>query len=119
MDSGQAWLGWGVAEERVATTFDAALALAVLAASGQLDAAALARVAVFGELSLGGDLREAPGVLAVAEGARRAGIRRLIVPRERAREAQRSGVFCGAYSLVPNPAVTATSPTLEAIDQKL
>jgi magnesium chelatase family protein len=67
--------------------FDAALALAVLAASGQLDPAALARVAVFGELSLGGDLREAPGVLAVAEGARLAGIRRLIVPRERAREA--------------------------------
>jgi magnesium chelatase family protein len=67
--------------------FDAALALAVLAASGQLDAGALARVAVFGELSLGGDLRESPGVLAVAEGARRARIQRLIVPRERAREA--------------------------------
>jgi magnesium chelatase family protein len=67
--------------------FDVALALAVLAASGQLDPAALELVAVFGELSLGGDLREAPGVLAVAEGARRAGIRRLIVPRGRAREA--------------------------------
>ena len=44
---------------------------------------------------------------------------KLTLSRERAREAQRSGVFCGAYSLVPNPAVTATSPTLEAIDQKL
>ena len=43
--------------------------------------------AVFGELSLGGELRDSPGALAVAEGARRAGLRRLIVPRERAREA--------------------------------
>ncbi|MGZ4255797.1 MAG: YifB family Mg chelatase-like AAA ATPase, partial [Solirubrobacteraceae bacterium] len=43
--------------------------------------------AVFGELSLGGELRDSPGVLAVAEGARRARLQRLIVPRERAREA--------------------------------
>ena len=43
--------------------------------------------AVFGELSLGGELRDSPGALAVAEGARRAGLKRLIVPRERAREA--------------------------------
>jgi magnesium chelatase family protein len=42
---------------------------------------------VFGELSLGGELRDLPGALAVAEGARRAGLTRLIVPRERAREA--------------------------------
>ena len=67
--------------------FDAALALAVLGASEQVPAAPLARVAVFGELSLGGALRDAPGVLAVAEGTRRSGIPRLIVPRERAREA--------------------------------
>ncbi len=67
--------------------FDAALALAILAASGQCRADALARVAVFGELSLGGEIRDSPGALAVAEGARRAGIPRLIVPRERAREA--------------------------------
>ena len=67
--------------------FDAALALAILAASSQIGADALARVAVFGELSLGGEIRDSPGVLAVAEGARRAGIRRLIVPVERAREA--------------------------------
>ena len=40
-----------------------------------------ARYAVFGELSLGGELRDSPGALAVAEGARRAGCARLIVPR--------------------------------------
>lgn len=67
--------------------FDVALALAVLAASGQIPPQALASVAVFGELSLGGELRDSPGALAVAEGTRRAGLARLIVPRERAREA--------------------------------
>jgi magnesium chelatase family protein len=67
--------------------FDAALALAVLAASGQLDPAALVGVAVFGELSLSGEFRDSPGALAVAEGARRCGLPRLVVPRERAREA--------------------------------
>lgn len=72
---------------KVGPGFDAALALAVLAASGQVRASALGAYAVFGELSLGGELRDSPGALAVAEGARRAGLRRLIVPRERAGEA--------------------------------
>ena len=67
--------------------FDAGLALALLAASDQLPAASLEGCAVFGELSLGGELRDSPGALAVAEGARRAGCTRLIVPRQRAREA--------------------------------
>jgi magnesium chelatase family protein len=67
--------------------FDSALALAVLAASEQVPSSALRAYAVFGELSLGGEMRDSPGVLAVAEGARRAGLQRLIVPRERAREA--------------------------------
>jgi magnesium chelatase family protein len=72
---------------KVGPGFDAALALAVLAASGQVPVEALTAYAVFGELSLGGELRDSPGALAVAEGARRAGLERLIVPRERAREA--------------------------------
>ena len=67
--------------------FDAALALAVLAASDQVPSRGLDACAVFGELSLGGELRDSPGTLAVAEGARRAGCTRLIVPRQRAREA--------------------------------
>ncbi len=67
--------------------FDAALALAVLAASGQVPADALADYAVFGELSLGGELRDSPGALAVAEGAQGSGCTRLIVPRTRGREA--------------------------------
>jgi magnesium chelatase family protein len=67
--------------------FDAALALALLAASGQVPSAGLDGCAVFGELSLGGELRDSPGALAVAEGARRCGCARLIVPRQRGREA--------------------------------
>jgi magnesium chelatase family protein len=72
---------------KVGPGFDAALALGVLAASEQVPGESLGAYAVFGELSLGGELRDSPGALAVAEGARRAGLRRLIVPRERAREA--------------------------------
>jgi magnesium chelatase family protein len=72
---------------KVGPGFDAALALAVLAASEQVPRRALASYAVFGELSLTGELRDSPGALAVAEGARRANLSRLIVPRERGREA--------------------------------
>jgi magnesium chelatase family protein len=67
--------------------FDLAIAAAVLAASGQVPAEALERFAVFGELSLGGELRPCRGVLAVAEGTLRAGLDGLVVPRERAAEA--------------------------------
>ncbi len=67
--------------------FDLAIAAAVLAASGQLPAEALERFAVFGELSLGGELRPSRGVLAVAEGTLRAGLAGLVVPHERAAEA--------------------------------
>lgn len=72
---------------KIGPGFDAALALAVLAASGQIPPESVASYAVFGELSLGGELRDSPGALTVAEGTRRAGLRRLIVPRERGREA--------------------------------
>jgi magnesium chelatase family protein len=72
---------------KVGPGFDAAIALAVLAASRQVPAPALSAYAVFGELSLSGELRDSPGALAVAEGASRAWVERLIVPRERARGA--------------------------------
>jgi magnesium chelatase family protein len=72
---------------KVGPGFDVALALALLAASEQIPSDALAGYAVFGELSLSGEIRDTPGALAVAEGARRAGFARLIVPIERAREA--------------------------------
>jgi magnesium chelatase family protein len=67
--------------------FDLAIACGVLAASQQLPADALERWAVFGELSLGGELRPCGGTLAVAEGTHRHGLEGLIVPRERSPEA--------------------------------
>ena len=67
--------------------FDLAIACAILAASGQVDENAIAGCAFYGELSLGGQLRRCRGVLAVAEGARRAGLKRLIVSPDSASEA--------------------------------
>jgi magnesium chelatase family protein len=72
---------------KIGPGFDLATACGLLAASEQIPAEHLDRWAVFGELSLGGDLRHCRGVLAVAEGAMRAGIAGLVVPRECAREA--------------------------------
>jgi magnesium chelatase family protein len=67
--------------------FDLAIAVGILAASGAVPAEALEKWAVFGELSLGGELRPCGGTLAVAEGAAEAGVPGLVVPRERAPEA--------------------------------
>lgn len=60
--------------------FDLAIACGILAASGQVPLDALASTAVYGELALGGDLRETRGALAVAEGAASCGLERLVVP---------------------------------------
>lgn len=67
--------------------FDAALAVGILVASGQCPAQRLEGRVIFGELSLGGELRPCRGGLAVAEGARRAGLGGIVVARERAGEA--------------------------------
>lgn len=67
--------------------FDLAIACGVLASSGTIDPAALAGVAVHGELALSGEVRAARGTLVVAEGARRAGLGRLLVAPERVGEA--------------------------------
>ncbi|MFL5884243.1 MAG: YifB family Mg chelatase-like AAA ATPase, partial [Thermoleophilaceae bacterium] len=68
-------------------SFDLALAVAVLAASEQVPREQLTSYAVCGELSLSGALRPVHGTVAVADGVRRAGYERLIVPVENAREA--------------------------------
>ena len=72
--------------------FDLPIALAVLGASLQLPRAALERTAAVGELALDGRLRRVGGVLAVAEGARRLGVERLLCPAESAQEAALAGV---------------------------
>lgn len=60
--------------------FDLAIAAAVLAATGQLPAAALADVALAGELALDGSIRPVAGTLAMAESAERSGMRAIVVP---------------------------------------
>jgi magnesium chelatase family protein len=72
---------------KVGPGFDLGLAVGVLAASGQLDPERLEGWAVFGELSLGGELRPGRGTLAVAEGVRHAGLDALVVPVESGPEA--------------------------------
>lgn len=67
--------------------YDLAIAGGVLAASGQLPAAVLDRVALAGELALDGTVRPIHGALAMAERARRSAIERIAVPGANAVEA--------------------------------
>ncbi|MFA4929279.1 MAG: YifB family Mg chelatase-like AAA ATPase [Patulibacter sp.] len=68
--------------------FDLAIAVAVLAASGQAPGVDLDGVAIVGELSLGGVVRAGRGALVVAEGARTVGLGRLVLPEEQVAEAR-------------------------------
>jgi magnesium chelatase family protein len=72
--------------------YDLPIALAVLAASRQLPHDELDRHASVGELALDGRLRRVGGVLAVAEGARRMGLERVLCPTESAAEAALAGI---------------------------
>jgi magnesium chelatase family protein len=89
---------------KVGPAFDLPLAVALLVASGQLDAESIESTAVVGELSLTGEVRSIRGALAVAEGVRRQELARLVVPLARAREA----------SLVPGIAILGVE-TLEEL----
>ena len=72
--------------------FDLSIALAVLAASRQIPADRLAEHAAVGELALDGRVRPVRGAFAVAEGARRAGLERILCAPESACEAELGGV---------------------------
>ena len=72
--------------------FDLPIALAVLAASRQITPQSLAGHAAIGELALDGRVRPACGVLVAAEGARRAGLERLLCAVESAPEVALAGV---------------------------
>lgn len=66
--------------------FDLAIALGILAASGQIPAGRLAEVECIGELSLGGELRPVSGVLPIAIQTRN-NRKPLILPKENCAEA--------------------------------
>jgi magnesium chelatase family protein len=75
--------------------FDLPIALAILAASGQIPYDGLIGAAAVGELALDGRVRPVGGVLAAAEGARRSGLQRLVcaaasAPRRRSPASTRS-----------------------------
>lgn len=67
--------------------FDLPIAVAILAANGQISPEPLREYLITGELSLEGTLRPVSGVLPMALAARQAGKRGIIVPAENAREA--------------------------------
>jgi len=71
---------------KVGGRYDLAIALSILAASGQLPVDRLAEYEFLGELALGGELRGVGGVLPAALQVRRSG-RRLVVPWENRYEA--------------------------------
>ena len=91
---------------KIGPGFDLPLAVAILVASDQLEAAALEETAVAGELSLTGELRAIRGALAIAEGVRRHLLLRLVLPRARACEA----------ALVPGVSVLGVESLREAVD---
>jgi magnesium chelatase family protein len=90
---------------KIGPGFDLPLALALLVAGGDLAPEALDCTAVVGELSLTGEVRSTRGTLAIAEGVRRHGLERLLVPRSRAQEA----------ALVPGLAILGADTVQQAV----
>jgi magnesium chelatase family protein len=78
-------------EPKQGSGFDLAIALAVLAASGQVQPGSIGRVAAAAELGLDGRLRPVAGTLAMAEAAGREGLQALVVAPENAGEAALAG----------------------------
>ncbi len=94
VNSGQPWPNQRItvglfpaALPKSGTGFDVAVAAAVLAAQGQIPAAALAGRVLLGELALDGRLRPLPGVLPAVITAAEAGFTSVVVPAENAPEA--------------------------------
>ncbi|KRB77274.1 magnesium chelatase [Nocardioides sp. Root190] len=73
---------------KTGTHFDLAMALTVLAATGQVEHPQIAGTAFIGELTLAGGLRPAVGVLPMVLAALARGVRRVVVPEPQAEEAQ-------------------------------
>ena len=69
------------------SAYDLPIAVAMLAASGQIDAAPLSRYILLGELSLDGSILPVKGALPIAMQALKEGFAGIILPEENAREA--------------------------------
>lgn len=81
------------------SAFDVAIALGILATSGQITLPDAGQTLILGELALDGSIRPVPGVLSMIATAKEQGIRRVIVPRSNAAEASLiEGIEIGALS---------------------
>lgn len=79
------------AEQRKAgASLDLAIAMGILLGSEQVRAAA-GRIALIGELSLGGEVQAVPGILPMAAALARRGLRRVVVPETMREEAALAG----------------------------
>jgi magnesium chelatase family protein len=72
---------------KAGSSLDLAIAVGILLGSEQVRPAA-GRIALIGELSLGGEIRSVPGVLPMVSALGRRGLRRVVVPAESADEAR-------------------------------
>lgn len=88
------------------SVFDVAIATALLIGSGAVPAEPLADAVLLGELGLDGAVRPVRGILPSVLAARRAGIRRVVVPAANAAEAR----------LVPGVGVLAAGSLAQIID---
>jgi magnesium chelatase family protein len=68
-------------------SFDLPIAISILLASDSLKAHKIADYSIVGELSLDGTVRAIPGVLPLTLGARKEGIKGILVPKDNANEA--------------------------------
>ncbi len=69
------------------SAYDLAIATAILASSGQIEAENLEKYIIMGELSLDGGLQPIKGALPIAIQARKEGFKGFILPKQNAREA--------------------------------
>jgi len=95
---------------KVGAAFDLPIALGILAAQGVVDSGAMADMLVVGEVSLDGAVQSTRGVLPIAAAARKAGMRRVLLPAANA---------CGAAGILADGVVPVTSlaEAVEAINQ--
>ena len=75
---------------KAGASLDLAIAIGILLGSEQV-VAGPGRLAMIGELSLGGDVAPVPGILPLVAALRRLGVRRVVVPREAEAEARLAG----------------------------
>ena len=94
------------AVRKAGSAFDLAIAVGVLAASGQIRGERLADFVLLGELSLSGSVRPLRGLLPIAVSLRDQGDYGMIVPRDNAREA----------ALADGPVVYGIATLSEAVE---